>query len=500
MAIQLLRTITILFAISLLFVSPTQEAAAQEQRRLALVIGIDDYDEVPKLLKAKNDADAMGAKLQSLGFEVVKATDVGRRGMSRAVLEFEKKIEPGDLALFFFAGHGFRIEGQNYLLPADIPAAGPEEASLVQDEAFLADTLADRFRKAGAKATVLVLDACRDNPFAQEGTRSLGGSNSRGLAPMNVVQGMFVLYSAGETQTALDRLGDNDPNPNSVFTRIFLEELDRPSASMLEIAKTTRERVYKLAQKVGHNQFPSFYDQIIGDLTLNTNEGVQTAALGSQRQFEEGGTDKVLPKLILAPKSDPQPTLTTTRSNQGWNIYVNLPEAATQFGYRVGEEGEFKVAGFQQFPDPRTGRPMPNFNITLPGDQKPTDIYVSWRDARGEEAGIYKVYFDPDSALFAGQKQILDMTWTSWAQFPNNGLMYFTHLISYRCAIKQVEYKIDNGEARIWELPKCDKRDPHSVPTNAAIYTKMPKGMTSAQVRLTYFDGTQSEWKNFNVN
>lgn len=92
---------------------------AEAAKRVALVIGNDAYDSVPVLQKARNDADAMAKALIKLGFEVVSAKDVGRRAMSRALVEFEAKIEEGDTALLFFAGHGFAIQGTNYLLPVD---------------------------------------------------------------------------------------------------------------------------------------------------------------------------------------------------------------------------------------------------------------------------------------------------------------------------------------------------------------------------------------------
>ena len=197
-----IRTGNRLFLLIALFLFASIPAKAQEQRRLALIIGNDAYENVTPLAKAVNDAEAVTARLAEIGFTVTKASDIGRRAMSRAVLEFEKTIKPGDLVLFYYAGHGFAVSGQNFLLPVDIPAAGPGEESLVRDEAFLADDLTERFQRAGAKTIVLVLDACRDNPFEQPGKRSLGGQS--GLARMEPSEGVFVLFSAGIGQAALE--------------------------------------------------------------------------------------------------------------------------------------------------------------------------------------------------------------------------------------------------------------------------------------------------------
>lgn len=475
-------------------------AAAQEQRRIALVIGNDEYEEVISLNKAVNDADAVSARLTAMGFEVVTARNIGRRAMSRAVLEFEKMIEPGDLTLFYYAGHGFSVSGQDFLLPVDIPQAGPGDESLVRDEAFLTNDLADRFLRAGAKTAILILDACRDNPFAVPGKRSLGGAG--GLANQPLGEGIFVLYSAGQYQSALDSMGPADDNPNSVFTRALLSELEQPGQSIVEIAKATQVSVRDLAAQVGHVQLPSYYDQILGSVTLSPATGGATAR-GAQTQFQEGATVAMLPRVDPPPRpGKAKPIANFTRSNAGWQVNVSLPEPAIQFGYRIGTEGEFVDTGTMANIDQRTGRPMPVTWFSLPGDQPPGEIYVTWRDKRGEEAGVFPIRFDPDEALKAGQKQILDQLWTAWIAFPasNENSIYFTHLISYRCGIDKVEYAYNNsGDFREWPLPDCDPANPHVVPTDAKIWDRLPGGVENVQVIVTYFDGTQSAERNFNV-
>ena len=475
-------------------------AAAQEQRRIALVIGNDDYEEILSLQKAVNDAEAISARLSGMGFEVVTATNIGRRAMSRAVREFEKMIRPGDMTLFYYAGHGFSVSGQDFLLPVDIPQAGPGDESLVRDEAFLTNDLADRFLRAGAKTAILILDACRDNPFAVPGKRSLGGAS--GLANQPLGEGIFVLYSAGQYQAALDSMGPADDNPNSVFTRALLSEFEKPGQSIVDIAKSTQVAVRDLAAQVGHVQLPSYYDQILGSVTLNPGDGSATLR-GGQSQFQEGATVAMLPRLDPAPKAGKgKPIANFSRSNAGWQVTVSLPEAAIQFGYRIGRDGDFVDTGTTPNIDTRTGRPMPVTWFSLPGDQPPGEIYVTWRDKRGEEAGVFPIVFDPDHALKAGQKQILEQLWTAWIAFPdsNKGSIYFTHLISYRCGIEKVEYAFnESGKFREWALPQCDPDNPHAVPSDARIYDQLPGDVRNVQVVLTYFDGAQSTERNFNV-
>lgn len=470
------------------------------QRRLALVVGNQNYEEISDLVKAEGDAISVSKRLREIGFDVTIAQDIGRRAMSRAVLEFQKTIQEGDLVLFYYAGHGFSISGQNYLLPVDVPAAGPGESDIVADEAFLADDLTVRFQKAGASTIVLVLDACRNNPFEIPGQRSLGGQ--AGLARMAPSEGVFVLFSAGIGQSALDNLGANDADPNSVFTRNFLRELNEPNASIVDIAKATQVSVRDLAAQVGYTQTPAYYDQIIGTVLLNPQEGV-VSKRGSQQKFEEGTSVAVLPRVDPAPKAGKgTPIASFQRSNQGWTVVVSLPEPAIQFGYRIGTDGEFTDTGKMASLDPRTGQPMPVTWFSLPGDQEPGELYVTWRDKRGEEAGVFPISFDPDGALKGGQKQILEQLWTGWVGFRryNGDLVYFTHLISYRCGIKKIEYAYNkSGKTKEWKLPECDPSNPHAVPDTTKIYTNVPKGSKSMQVTLTYYDGTKSPVRNFNI-
>ncbi|WP_237152451.1 caspase family protein [Oryzibacter oryziterrae] len=240
---------------------------AAEAKSVALVIGNNDYEEVPKLMKAVGDAQSMGDELERLGFKVFRAVDQNRPQMSKAMSRFEASLEPGDTALFFYSGHGFAIDGENYLLPTDVPEPGPDDSELIRDASFPMSRIIERLQRRGVGSAILVIDACRDNPFEQEGKRSLPGQ--RGLVRMDAPQGVFVLYSAGVGQTALDRLSDEEPATNSVFTRVLLKTLDTPGLTLVRLAKETQLAVRSLALQVGHEQTPAYYDQIVGDIVLN---------------------------------------------------------------------------------------------------------------------------------------------------------------------------------------------------------------------------------------
>src|SRR5215472_14469010 len=183
--------------------------AAHAEKRVALVIGNNDYKNVPKLQKAVNDARTMGDTLKQLGFNVMVAENLNRQQFSQTLLAFDNAVDAGDTAFFFYAGHGFEISGQNYLLPTDVPAGTEGQEELVRDASVLADRIVERLQNRKVRTSILVFDACRNNPFERAGTRAVAGGG--GLAPMTQLpEGVFSIFSAGPRQTALDRLSNDD--------------------------------------------------------------------------------------------------------------------------------------------------------------------------------------------------------------------------------------------------------------------------------------------------
>jgi hypothetical protein len=124
---------------------------------------------------------------------------------------------------------------------------------------------------------MIILDACRDNPFAADGTRSVGGT--RGLARVEAPEGTFVMYSAGAGQTALDRLSDNDDDPNSVFTRSLVPLIRTKGLGLQDVALKVREQVVELANSAGFKQTPAYYDQVIGRFCPAGCDGAEIAAV-----------------------------------------------------------------------------------------------------------------------------------------------------------------------------------------------------------------------------
>jgi uncharacterized caspase-like protein len=264
-----------------LFLAMSQATSLAHAERIALVIGNDLYPNLPKdqqLAKAVNDARTMGDALEAIGFTVIRGENLDRQAMIDRVFAFTQAIKPGDTALLFYAGHGVAIGGGNYLLPSDVRTANPGEEARVRAMAIgEADIIAD-IQDRKAQVAILMLDACRDNPFKQPGlTRSAGAS--RGLARSAEAEGVFAIYSAGFGQTALDTLGGSDASPNSVFTRVMAPALRNKGVHLADLVIDVRQQVAALAETISHQQNPAYYDQTRGGrIYLVPDDGGNAAA------------------------------------------------------------------------------------------------------------------------------------------------------------------------------------------------------------------------------
>jgi Caspase domain len=477
-------------------------APAQAEKRVALVIGNNDYKNVPKLQKAVNDARTMGDTLKQLGFSVMVAENQTRAAFSQTLLAFDAAVEPGDTAFFFYAGHGFEIAGQNFLLPTDVPAAGEGQEELVRDASILADRIIERLQNKQARTAILVFDACRNNPFERSGTRAIAGGG--GLAPMTQLpEGVFSVFSAGPRQTALDRLSNDDNDPNSVFTRTFAKELLRPGENLVQVAQHTRRVVSEMAETVSHKQIPVYFDQMVDDVFLN-GTAAKTQA-DAAKPAEPPQKVAALPPVSVprtAPSNDSvnAPIAMFSRHNGGWTVVFSIADPTLGISWRAGDSGDFRETGFLDTLDPRTRKRMPNPSIELAADAPAATIEVRYVDASGELQGPFPIKFDPEAALIHDQRKILDMTATSWLSFREfNGLLvYYTQLMSYRCAIREARVGIDTAVPdKVLKMPPCDIKDPSAIPYEAVPYLKLPPATKSVSVELTYRDGSVSEIKSF---
>jgi Caspase domain len=481
------------FAWSLALTAPALAA-----KRVALVIGNNDYKNVPKLQKAVNDARTMGDTLKQLGFTVMLAENQNRQQFSQTLLAFDNAVEAGDTAFFFYAGHGFEIAGQNFLLPTDVPAATEGQEELVRDASILADRIIERLQNKKARTSILVFDACRNNPFERSGTRAVAGGG--GLAPMTQLpEGVFSVFSAGPRQTALDRLSNDDANPNSVFTRTFSKELLQPGENLVQVAQHTRRLVSEMAETVKHKQIPVYFDQMVDDVFLNGAKPADAAKVAEPPQ-KVAALPPVTPRITPPNDSVNAPIAMFSRHNGGWTVVFSIADPTLGISWRMGDAGDFRETGFLDTLDPRTRKRMPNPSIELAGDAPAATIQVRYIDTSGEMQGPFPIKFDPEAALIRDQRKILDMTATSWLSFREfNGLLvYYTHLMSYRCAIREVRVGIDSAVPdKVLKMPPCDPKEPGAIPHDAQPYLKLAPSTQFVSVELTYRDGSVSEIKSF---
>jgi len=187
--------------------------------RVALVIGNSDYRHTAKLDNPRNDAADLAAALKSLGFAVIHGTDLDKDGMDRHLQGFARALVGAEVGLFFYAGHGLQVGGQNYLVPVD---AELSSVTALDFEMVRLDVI-QRLMEREAKSNVVMLDACRDNPLSRNLARAMGmrsASIGRGLAAAESGVGTLISFSTQPGNVALDGAGRNSPYASALLKHI----------------------------------------------------------------------------------------------------------------------------------------------------------------------------------------------------------------------------------------------------------------------------------------
>ncbi|TCM85198.1 SUMF1/EgtB/PvdO family nonheme iron enzyme [Rhodovulum steppense] len=197
------------------------------ERRVALVVGNGAYAMAPALPNPGNDAEAVAAALERIGFEVERGLDLDGAAMRARIRDFGRQAEGADLALFFYAGHGIQMAGRNYLIPTD--AALEREGDLDLYAMPLDLVIAEMERS--AKTNIVLLDACRDNPFETQLSRAMGQARStallgRGLAPVETAGGLFVGFATDPGRVAFDGAGRHSPFTEAVLDHVATAGLE----------------------------------------------------------------------------------------------------------------------------------------------------------------------------------------------------------------------------------------------------------------------------------
>lgn len=234
--------------------------AAHAADRVALVIGNSAYQSTAQLPNPQNDARAMAEVLGTLGFEVILAVDADRRATIEAIDAFDRASDGAEIAIFFFAGHGIQIGGENFLLPVDVVA--DSERSLRYGSIQAQEVIADMERN--ANVSIAILDACRDNPLVEQIARTASRSTSvaRGLGRMQLTgRGGLVAFAAAAGDTASDGAGNHSP-----YTEALLEEIAEPDVEVGLVFRRVAGRVRDITRG---DQHPELLVRLVDEVYLN---------------------------------------------------------------------------------------------------------------------------------------------------------------------------------------------------------------------------------------
>jgi hypothetical protein len=214
-----------LFYAFLCLLAVTWPVAAGANSRVALVIGNSEYVNIPRLANPASDARLMAKTLQSLGFTLVGGgaqLDLDKAQFDRAVQDFGDALQGAEVGLFFYAGHGVQVRGSNFLVPI---RANPEKEADVDFEMLDANLVLRQMEGAGTRLNLVILDACRNNPFGGRGLRS----SSRGLAQMQAPEGTLISFATQPGNVALDGSDGNSP-----FTKALAKIIRQPGLGIFD--------------------------------------------------------------------------------------------------------------------------------------------------------------------------------------------------------------------------------------------------------------------------
>ena len=311
----------------LVFALPRPADAA----RLALVVGNDNYTAVPKLRNARNDAQSVARELDAAGFKVTRMLDATRSALNEQLDAFLRRIDKGDEVVFYFSGHGSQPPQLGpFLLPVDIQVSNER---IIARDALSLEQLVDDLSKR-ARFSLVIVDACRDDPFRDtRAGRSLPPGSA--LSRIEPPKGTMIIMAASKGQQALDRLGDNDPVNNGLFTRELIKQMRQRGQSAGEMLKKVRANVESAALAVNHAQRPSLVDESSSDFF-----------------FYPGRATAVTPAAdaAAAPATEgrPSPSPSAAPSSYGPQREFDAWDTAIQSGTRSAFEDFIR-----QFPDGR---------------------------------------------------------------------------------------------------------------------------------------------------
>lgn len=277
-AIGMLKRVFMLLGGLAVALAASANPGPQAERRHALIVGNSSYVSVPALENPANDSRDVCVSLKKLGFQTTCVTDIKTKGQFKdVVIEFVQGVKKGDVILFYYAGHGVEMEGQNYLVPttAEFRSRGAFEDDTVRVNYILEELAATRSR-----LSVVVLDACRDNPFSSKSRSALG----RGLAiPDRAPAGSIIIFPTSPGKVALD---SGSEGSNGLFTKHLLTHLSLPGLEVEDMFKRVIEGVKAESEQLGSPQIPWMNLSFTGEFCFAGCVDKQAAAREKQKLEE----------------------------------------------------------------------------------------------------------------------------------------------------------------------------------------------------------------------
>ncbi len=212
--------------------------STQHESKFALVIGCSDYEHCGQLANPINDANSFEEKLKKLGFDVIKSINPNQKDLKKAIDEFGEILKGCDVGLFYFAGHGVQVKGINYLLPID---ANLKTEKVVEYDCVEVGRVLAYMEESNAQVNIVILDACRDNPFERSWGR---GISQRGLTTMNAPSGSLIAYATSPGNTASD-----GSEGNGLYTHSLLEHIASKQVSIMSMFQNVRKDVLAKSKK-----------------------------------------------------------------------------------------------------------------------------------------------------------------------------------------------------------------------------------------------------------
>jgi len=271
-------------------------AQAEPARRIALVIGNATYTNGGVLDNPENDADAVAAKLSSLGFQVTARKNLGQTGMRNLFGAFMSTVRDGDLVVVYYAGHGIEADGRDYMLPVDVALETP---SAVQFQGIPLDMA---YPDKATFGVIIIFDACRDNPFLRKVKGAVAGTHA--LSPP---VGSLVLFSASSGDVAEDSGAGTDgaAHKNSVFTTALVNALSVPGASIQKIYQLTLREV---RTQTTNRQAPQRFGDLADDFVFNRAAGTLLASTPPAPAPAASEPPRPVAVAQAAPEPGPDPT------------------------------------------------------------------------------------------------------------------------------------------------------------------------------------------------